>query len=140
MRSLNNKKIIIVFLLAIVLAFFVVTQDTLASEGAKKALEGLETTAGVGYGSGEGAVPTDIPKDIPEIIGKVVGAGLAFIGVLFFILMIYGGLIWMMARGNEQDVTKAKELIQAAVIGLIIVLAAYAITAYIGDVLVGTTA
>ena len=71
-------------------------------------------------------------KEIPTIIGTVVGAGLAFVGVLFFILMIYGGLLWMTAQGNEQQVTKAKDLIIAAVVGLVIVLSAYAITAYIG--------
>ena len=41
----------------------------------------------------------------------------------------------MMARGNTQEVEKAKELIYAAVIGLIIVLAAYAITAFVGGIL-----
>lgn len=79
-------------------------------------------------------------KDIPTIIGKVVGAGLAFVGVLFFILMIYGGLLWMTAQGNEQQVTKAKDLIIAAVVGLIIVLSAYAITAYIGGAITAPTA
>jgi hypothetical protein len=39
----------------------------------------------------------------------------------------------MLARGNEQEVEKAKNLIQAAVIGLMIVLSAYAITAFIGQ-------
>jgi len=47
--------------------------------------------------------------------------------------MIYGGFIWMIARGNEGEVTKAKDLIQAAIIGLVVVLAAYAITQFIGQ-------
>lgn len=71
-------------------------------------------------------------SSIPLMIGKVVGVGLSFVGVLFMILMIYGGMLWMTARGNEQQVTKAKDLIIAAVIGLIIVLSAYVITSYIG--------
>jgi len=37
----------------------------------------------------------------------------------------------MTAQGNEQQVTKAKDLITNSIIGLIIVLAAYAITAFI---------
>jgi len=74
-------------------------------------------------------------KDIPTTVGTVIGAALAFIGVLFFILMIYGGYLWMTARGNEQEIEKAKNLITAAIIGLIIVMSAYAITAYIGGVL-----
>lgn len=92
---------------------------------------GLEATAKEGYGD---KIP--FQNEAPAgIIGKVIGAGLAFIGVLFFGLMIYGGIIWMMARGNDQDVEKAKNLIISAIIGLIIVLSAYAITSYIGGAL-----
>lgn len=74
-------------------------------------------------------------SDISIAIGKIVGAGLAFIGVVFMILIIYGGILWMTARGNEQQVEKAKDLIYSAVIGLIIVLSAYAITNYVGGIL-----
>ena len=73
--------------------------------------------------------------DISTSVGTIIGAGLAFIGVLFFILMIYGGFLWMTAQGNEQQVEKAKNLIIAAIIGLVIVMSAYAITAYIGGTL-----
>ena len=45
--------------------------------------------------------------------------------------MIYGGIVWMMAGGNEQDAEKAKNIIIAAIIGLMIVLAAYAISYFI---------
>jgi len=41
----------------------------------------------------------------------------------------------MFAQGNEAQVEKAKQTLIAAVIGLIIVLSAYAITAFIGQVL-----
>ena len=84
-----------------------------------------ETAAGTGHTA----------SDIPATIGKVVGAALAFVGVVFLILMIYGGFLWMLARGNETEVTKAKDTIIAAIIGLIIVLSAYAITSYIGTAL-----
>lgn len=67
-------------------------------------------------------------KEMPEVIGDIIGAILAFVGVLFLILMIYGGYIWMMARGNEQETEKAKKIIQNALIGIVVVLAAYAIT------------
>jgi len=42
--------------------------------------------------------------------------------------MIYAGYLWMLARGNEQEVEKAKNIIIYAVIGLVVVLSAYAIT------------
>ena len=121
----KNVLIVIIFLLA----FFIGVQGVLAAKESE-ALKGLNTTAQEGYGAD---YKQTIPQNIPTTIGKVIGAGLAFIGVLFFILMIYGGFIWMTARGNEQQVEKARDLIAAAIIGLIIVLAAYAITTFIGE-------
>lgn len=86
---------------------------------------GLNTTMGQGI---------DLPKDksVPQIIGMIIGIALSFIGAIFFILIIYSGFLWMTARGNETEVTKAKDMIIASIIGLIIVLSAYAITKYVG--------
>lgn len=65
--------------------------------------------------------------------GKIISFVLSFVGILFLGLMIYSGLLWMTAQGSEAKVTKAKDLLINAVVGLIIVFAAYAITAFIGD-------
>ena len=65
----------------------------------------------------------------PEsMISKVITTALEFVGVIFLVLAIYGGYIWMIARGNEEEVTKAKNILTAAVIGLVVVIAAYAIS------------
>lgn len=69
-------------------------------------------------------------------IGSYIQVVTAFVGVLFLVLMIYGGYTWMTARGNEEDVTKAKKIITTAIIGLVVVLAAYAITAFVGSTVV----
>jgi ABC-type uncharacterized transport system YnjBCD permease subunit len=118
----KEKKFLIVIILFL-LAFFALTQNIVLADD-----YGLEETAKTAQ-----ILPTD-NQDISLTIGKVVGAGLAFIGVIFFLLIIYGGLLWMTARGNEQQVTKAKDLIISAVIGLVIVLSAYAITKYVGGI------
>ena len=68
---------------------------------------------------------------ISSIAGTAVSVFLSILGIIFIVLMLYGGYLWMMARGNEEQLTKAKELIQAAVIGLIIIVAAYAISFFI---------
>ena len=65
--------------------------------------------------------------------GRIIGLALSFIGVLFLILMIYAGITWMTAQGNEQQVAKAKSLMVNAVIGIIIVAGAYALVAFVGD-------
>ena len=68
----------------------------------------------------------------PEpIIATIIQATLSLLGIIFIILMIYGGGIWMTAKGNEQQVDKAKGLITAAIIGLVIVVAAYAISYFV---------
>jgi hypothetical protein len=68
---------------------------------------------------------------VSEIAGIAVKTFLSVLSIIFIALMLYGGYLWMMARGSEEQVTKAKELIQAAVIGLIIIVAAYAVSYFI---------
>lgn len=132
-KILKNCFIFFVFLFILTVPLFVVTADD---------QYGLNTTAGQAFTGNPGASKSDLGSSgiitsLPVAIGRFVGAGLAFIGVVFLVLMIYGGFIWMVARGNEQDVEKAKGLIEAAVIGLIIVMSAYAITSYIGGAVIG---
>lgn len=70
-------------------------------------------------------------KPFEEVVGGYIQGALALLGVIFLVLLVYGGYLWMIARGEEAEVTKAKDTIKMAVIGLIIVLAAYAITYYV---------
>lgn len=102
-------------------------------------VEAQEDESKEGYGLGTTKEEVDgLKEGEPRtIVGDIVGIILSFVGVIFFILIIYGGLLWMTARGNEQQIEKAKNLMGSAIIGLIIVLAAYAITAFIGSTLTG---
>lgn len=72
---------------------------------------------------------------ITQQTGSLIGAVLSFVGVIFLILMIYAGILWMTAGGNQEQVSKAKNLITSSIIGLIIVFGAYAITSYLGQVI-----
>lgn len=65
------------------------------------------------------------------IIGTVISAALALIGAIFLVLMLYAGYHWLTARGEEEKVEKAKDTINRAVVGLIIVVGAYAIWQFI---------
>ena len=66
-----------------------------------------------------------------DIIAAIIQALLGLVGVIFFIMIIYGGVAWMTAAGNPEKVGKAKKLIINAVIGLAIVTAAYSISYFI---------
>ncbi|NCO05305.1 MAG: hypothetical protein GW939_04145 [Candidatus Magasanikbacteria bacterium] len=70
-------------------------------------------------------------SNLPQLIGSVIGTALSMISVLFFVLTVYGGVLWMTARGNEDQAKKALNTIIAASIGLIIVLSSYALTTFV---------
>lgn len=56
---------------------------------------------------------------------------LLLIGVLFVILIIYGGWLWLSAQGNEEQVKKAKNLLVHTTIGLSIIIGARIITEFV---------
>jgi|WetSurMetagenome_2_1015567.scaffolds.fasta_scaffold19938_5 hypothetical protein len=63
--------------------------------------------------------------------GAVIYSLLSLLGIIFLGLTIYGGILWMTAEGKEDQVEKAQKIITQAVIGLVIVLAAYAISIFV---------
>ncbi|MEK7644385.1 MAG: pilin [Patescibacteria group bacterium] len=81
---------------------------------------GLETTAGAAHLTGI--------KSVQSFIGNIVGAVLSLISVVFFMFMLFAGIRWMTARGNEEAEKKARDTIFGGAIGMIIVMSAYALT------------
>lgn len=67
-------------------------------------------------------------KDIAPIVGTAINLVLSLVGLIFLILMVYAGILWMTARGEESQVEKAQRIIKASMIGLFVVVSAYAIT------------
>ena len=59
------------------------------------------------------------------------GGALAMISIAILLLLIYGGTRWMIARGNAEDVTKAKDIIEQALIGLVIILGAWGLASFV---------
>ena len=52
-------------------------------------------------------------------------------GIVFFVLIVYAGIIWMTSGGNEQKVTQAKQTISSATVGLAIVMISYGLSVFI---------
>lgn len=71
------------------------------------------------------------PIFIGDIIAKIIKGFLALLGVIFIILILIAGYNWMTAAGDEEKVRKAKDTIQRAIIGLLIIVSAYAITYFV---------
>lgn len=72
-------------------------------------------------------------------IGSLIAVLLGFLGVIFLVLIIYAGLLWMTAAGSEENVKKAKSILLNSVIGLVILLSAYAISSFVISQLGGAT-
>ncbi len=87
-------------------------------------------TVGAQAGLGGGA-------DLPTIIGRIIYVLLGLVGVILLGLLLYAGYTWMTSGGDPKKVEDAKTTIRNAVIGLIIIVSAYAITAFIINALGG---
>jgi hypothetical protein len=129
------KKIIILLILQFFIFGVFLAPNVLANglnlSNTKEILDNAAGPDGAGY---------NLEFNSPEpVIAVIIKAFLSFLGVLFLILMIYGGFLWMTARGNEAQVTKSKDLMTAAVIGLIIILISYAISYFVVDALTKST-
>ena len=59
-------------------------------------------------------------------IGSVIQRGLAIIGSVSLLILIYGGLSMILAAGNEKKIAQGKEIIMYTAIGLVVIFIAYA--------------
>ena len=91
-----------------------------------------DSAANLGKVAGKAGVAQNV--DIGVTVGRIIRGGLSAVGLIFFILIFYGGFTWMLARGDENKIKSSRNTVIAATIGLIIVLAAYALTALLGRV------
>ncbi|MDA2922148.1 hypothetical protein MYX07_02660 [Patescibacteria group bacterium AH-259-L07] len=78
-------------------------------------------------------------RELPEVIGAIVKVVLSLLGLIATVLLIIGGFMWMTSGGNEEKVGKAKQLMGAAIIGLVIVIIAYAAATFVVTQLTGVT-
>jgi len=65
--------------------------------------------------------------DITEIIRKGVNVLLFIVGVISVFVLIYAGVIFSTSKGNPENITKGKQIVVYAIVGLAIAVFAYAI-------------
>lgn len=88
----------------------------------------------------DAAAPSSLKgnKDLLATIGRLIQTVLSYLGVLFLILMLYSGFLYMTARGDDKKIDTAKKIISGAVTGLIIIAASYALTAFVINAVAGS--
>jgi len=73
---------------------------------------------------------------LPVMIGGIVKVILGFMGMLLALILIYSGYLYMTAGGEQKQIDKAKNYIRNGIVGLLIVVASYAITTYVVNSLI----
>lgn len=63
---------------------------------------------------------------------------LAIAGSLALLFFIYGGFTWLIAAGNSDKVSKGKEILSSAALGILVVLASWMIVNFVYTTLYGT--
>lgn len=69
--------------------------------------------------------------DIPTLAGRIINAVLGIVGSIALVMFIYGGFSWMTAAGNQEAVTKGKNILIWATVGLIVIFSAYALVNFV---------
>ncbi len=83
--------------------------------------------AGRGYTGGS----TKPPRDLRLVVAGFIRMGLGLVGITMICLMLYAGFMWFSARGNDEQVQKAKDTIRNAVIGMVLVAMTYSLVTFI---------
>ena len=84
---------------------------------------------------------TGLSDQDPRIIAaRIINASLGVLGTITIIIIIIGGFRWMTAGGNDDKVAQAKKIMAAGIVGLAIILSAYALSVFIINELLKATA
>ncbi len=66
-------------------------------------------------------------KSAREFIQTIVNYALSFLGLIAVVIVIYGGVLYVLSRGDEEMTGKGKKAISYAAVGIIIILGSYAL-------------
>ncbi|PIP33864.1 hypothetical protein COX69_04515 [Candidatus Falkowbacteria bacterium CG_4_10_14_0_2_um_filter_48_10] len=119
MKKISHVLLVAVAIFALLMPMLVMV----ASVNAQTANLGLNYAQNVG-------LPTS-NQDPREMAVNIIKFFLTFLGIIAVAVILYGGFVWLTAGGNDDRVGKAKKLIVAGIIGLIIVISAFAIVQWI---------
>ena len=97
----------------------------------------LSVQEGANAARAEG-MPTELIGD-NGVFSRLTNTILLIVGLISVIMLVYGGLRYILSGGDSKKVTDAKNTILYAIIGLIISLLAFAIVNFVLNSVVGIT-
>jgi len=121
-------------------SFFGIVVLTALVAGLIAASPALAQSTGAGLNAvGNAAGIASGTTDLYTIIGRIINVALGFTGIILLGLLMYAGYEWMTSGGDAKKVDTAKTRIRNAIIGLIIIMSAFAIVNFILNALLGAT-
>ncbi len=69
---------------------------------------------------------------VPQLISALITGALIIAAIVFFFMLLVGGIRWITSGGDKAQTEAARSQITAALVGLVIVFAAWAIAQLIG--------
>lgn len=102
-------------------------------------LASAQTSTAVGGGTVLSSPEDNIiggQSDARSLVNTVLKYFLGFLGLLCTVMIIYGGILYVTSAGEEEKTKKGRNIILYAIIGIIIIVASYAI---VNTVLKGVT-
>lgn len=114
-------------LFSIIIAFFLVSTPAMATPYSDKFLKNTETKTFLGnLGATEtGAGANAVNYSPRNIWMRAINTLLGLLGVFAVSVIIYGGVQFMVAGGDPDKAKKALKLLQYAVLGLVVIFAAW---------------
>ena len=65
------------------------------------------------------------------LIGRVIKTGMGVIGSIALIMFVFGGFMWMTARGNAEQVSRSLRILSWAALGIIVILSSYVLVDFL---------
>jgi hypothetical protein len=117
------------FIIAMLASVFMITGALAMTIPAQAQFAPGNPSAALDKSVGEtGLVTGDADTQLFQIIGDIINIVLGLLGIIFFIYVVWAGFIWMTAGGEAGKIEKAQKMLVQGTIGLVIMLAAYAIS------------
>ncbi len=125
MKQISKAKVVLAAVMCLAMAFTVASPVSLPvyADAKDEVKKGADMTNSGGSAK----------QDLPDIITTIINVMLFIAAALAVIMIIYGGIRYITAHGDEKQVKVAKDTIVYSVVGLIIAILAYALVTFIFD-------
>lgn len=127
MLDVKKVKMVAKLALFVVMVAFVALPALTPAPAAADTLADVVSVDDVGGAAGYSTESADLKTTI----GRLIKVALGFLGVVAIIIVLIGGFKYMTAGGSDDKVADAKKWIISGIIGLAIILSAYAITSFV---------